>query len=226
MKAILSALSLAMICFVASAQNFGNDSHSVTVSLLGGSSMAYLQVNSAHRDEVWTDAKEPFSFGLNVDVRVNDYFSIKPGIFYAGKGGLLNPVYSDDQGNNISVVDEYKLHYFEIPVDLVGHMPFASGANIFLGAGPYFAYALSGTNNQTVNVADPVLHHITFGKTGDFKQTDYGVTTTVGFEAARGWSIGANVDWGLTNIMQNNTTGFDATKLKTITVYFSIGQRF
>lgn len=48
----------------------------------------------------------------------------------------------------------------------------------------------------------------------------------LGFQGAKGWSIDANLEFGLTNIIQNNTTGFDATKLNTITFYLSIGQSF
>jgi hypothetical protein len=61
---------------------------------------------------------------------------------------------------------------------------------------------------------------------GDFKSTDFGVTTVLGFQGAKGWAISGNLDFGVTNIIQNDTTGFDASKLKTITFYLSIGQSF
>ena len=210
---------------LAFAQNNEND-HPITFGIVGGSDFAFLQVSSAHRDEVYTNSENPFSLGFNADFKMSDYFSIRPGIFYAGKGGTLNAVYDDNLGNNTSVNDDYKLHYLEVPVDFIGHLPFASGANLFLGAGPYFAYGLSGSNNQTIFDAT-TYQKIKFSGNGDgFKSTDFGATTVIGFQAAKGWSISGNLDFGLTSIIQNNTTAFDATKLKTITFYLSVGQSF
>jgi len=162
--------------------------------------------------------------------KFNDYFSIRPAIFYSGMGGTINATYGDESGNTVTNTyntnDEYKLHYLEVPVDFIGHLPVGDGANIFLGGGPFYAYGLNGTNKQSFFTADPVVRQIKFGNDGDFKSSDYGITSTLGFQGAKGWSISANLDFGLNNIIQNNTTGFEATKLNTITFYLSIGQSF
>lgn len=193
---------------------------------MGGSNIAGFNVSSPYKETVNPTAENPSSFGFNTDFKFNDYFSIRPGIFYAGKGGIMNPGYVDNNGNNVSVIDDYKLHYLEIPLDFIGHLPVGDGANIFLGAGPYYSYGLNGTNTQTISSADPVIRKITYGKNGDFKSTDFGATTVLGFQGAKGWSVSANLEFGLTNILQTNNTGFDATQLKTVTFYFSIGQSF
>jgi hypothetical protein len=225
MKKLLLTFSFTIAAFAAFAQ-YGNDEKTITFGLVGGSNFAFLQVNSVHRQEVYTDATTPFSLGLNADFKFNDYFSIRPAIFYSGRGGTMNAVYSDFKGNNTSVYDEYKLHYLEVPLDFIGHLPVGDGANIFLGGGPYFDWGLNGTNRQTLYINDPIVHKITFGKNGDFKQTDVGATTVLGFQGAKGWAISGNLDFGFTNILQNNNTGFDATQLKTITFYISFGQSF
>ena len=227
MKKLLLTLSFIIVAASgAFAQYYGSDDQAITFGLMGGSNFAYLQVNSAHRQEVYTDATTPVSLGLNADFKFNDYFSIRPGIFYSGRGGMINAVYSDFDGNNTSVTDQYKLHYLEVPVDFTGHMPVGDGANIFLGAGPYFAWGLNGTNKQTISINDPVVHKVSYGRNGDFKQTDIGATTVLGFQAAKGWAISGNLDFGLTNVLQNNNTAFDASKLRTITFYISVGQSF
>ncbi|GAB2705067.1 hypothetical protein GCM10027037_33460 [Mucilaginibacter koreensis] len=159
-------------------------------------------------------------------MRFNDFFSLRPAIFYAGKGGTLNPVYGDDFFNNVSVFEEYKLHYLEVPLNAIGHIPLASGADIFLGAGPFFSWGLNGVNKQTISTGDPITYKITYGTNGDFKRIDAGITSVFGFQTASGTSISGNLEFGLTNIMQKNTTGFDATQLKTVTFYLGIGQRF
>lgn len=230
MKRLLLTTVFTIITAGSFAQNWNsdNDNH-ITFGLAGGENLAYLQVASAHRQDVWTDSESPFSLGLNADFKFNDYFSIRPGIFYSGMGGTINATYGDPDGTNVNAVntnDEYILHYLEVPVDFIGHLPVGDGANIFLGGGPFYAYGLSGTNKQSFFTDDPVVEKIKFGSNGDFKSTDFGITSVLGFQGAKGWSIDANLEFGLTNIIQNNTTGFDATKLNTITFYLSIGQSF
>jgi len=226
MKKLLLTLCFIFVAASAVFAQYGDDEKTITLGLMGGSNFAYLQPRSAHRQEVYTDATTPVSLGINADFKFNDYFSIRPGVFYSGRGGMMNAVYVDPEDNNLSVTDEYKLHYFEVPLDFIGHLPVGDGANIFLGGGPYFAWGLNGTNKQTLYMNDPVLLKVSYGKNGDFTQTDIGATTVFGFQAAKGWSVSGNIDFGFTNIMQNNNTAFDATQLKTITFYISIGQSF
>ena len=225
MKKLLLTFFFTSLSAIVLAQSFGNDDNSITFGLTGGSDFAFLQLKSAHRQDVYTDSETPFSVGLNADFKFNDYFSIRPGIFYAGKGGTMNAVYVGPNGN-ISVTDDYKLHYLEVPLDFIGHLPVGDGANIFLGAGPYYAYGLNGANNQTLYNDDPVRQKITYGKNGDFKSTEFGATTVLGFQGGKGWSISANIDFGLTSILQTNNTAFDASQLKTVTFYLCLGQRF
>jgi hypothetical protein len=226
MKKLLLTFSFTVAALAAFAQYYGNDDNAITFGISGGSNFAYMQVKSQHRQDIYTDATTPFSLGLNADFKFNDYFSIRPAIFYSGKGAMMNAIYSDLKGNNTSVIDEYKLHYLEVPLDFIGHIPVGEGANIFLGGGPYFSWGLNGTNNQTLYTDDPVKQKISFGKNGDFKSTDYGATTVLGFQGAKGWAISGNIDWGFNNILQTNNTAFDATQLKTITFYISFGQSF
>jgi hypothetical protein len=226
MKKLLLILSFMITAIGACAQNYGNSDNTITYGLAGGSNAAFLQLKSANREYVSTDAATPFSIGFNADFKFNDYFSVRPGIFYAGMGGTMNAVYVDDSENNVSVYDEYKLHYLQVNTDFIGHLPVGDGANIFLGAGPFYAYGLNGTNTQTLYTDNPIVYKMSFGKNGDFKSSDFGVSTVLGFQGAKGWSISANIDWGITDVMQNNTSGFDASQFKTITFYLSIGQSF
>jgi hypothetical protein len=226
MKKLLLTFSLTVATFVAFAQNYGNDDKTITFGLAGGSNFAFLQVNSPHKPDLYTNSESPFSLGLNADFKFNDYFSVRPGLFYSGKGGTINAIYADGKGNNTSVYDDYKLHYLEFPLDFIGHLPVGDGANIFLGAGPYFAYGLNGKNTQTLFSDNPQIQTIKYGKNGDFKSTELGATTVLGFQGAKGWAISGNLDFGFTNILQNNNTAFDASQIKTVTFYISIGQSF
>ncbi len=221
MKKLLLILSFIIPAFTTAIAQYGNDDKTITFGLSGGSNFAFLQVNSLSKQDVYTNSTTPFSLGLNADFKFNDYFSIRPAVFYSGKGGAMTAM-----SDNAAVRDEYNLHYLEVPLAFIGHLPVGDGANIFLGGGPYAAWAINGTNKQTISVFDPVTQKITYGKNGDFKQTEAGATTVLGFQGAKGWAISANLDFGLTNIMQNNNTAFDVSQLKTATFYISIGQSF
>jgi hypothetical protein len=225
MKKLLFLLNFTLVTTALFAQDYGNGDKKITFGISGGESFADMQVTSPHSQDIYATEANPASFGLTADFKFNDYFSIMPGISYAGKGGELNAIYGQALNNMVSIDDIYKLHYLQVPVDFIGHLPFESGANIFLGAGPYFSYGLNGTNTQT-NFSQTQTQHIKFGSNGDFKSTDYGLTSIIGFQAAKGWSVGLNIEQGFANIMQNNTTGFDASKIKTFSFYFSVGQSF
>jgi len=226
MKKFILTFGFLLAIIFAKAQSYGYNDHTVTIGLTGGSNIAFLQVQSPHREDISTGSESPFSIGLNADFKFNDYLSLRPGVFYTGKGGTINAGYADNFGNNTAVNDEYKLHYIEFQFDIIGHLPVGDGANIFLGAGPYYSQGLSGTNIQTLFSYNPVAYKITYGKNGDFKTVDAGATGVFGFQGASGWSISGNLDLGLTNILQTNNSGFDATQLKTTTFYLSVGQSF
>jgi len=228
MKNLLFLFSFTLVTTTLFAQGYGNDDKRITYGITGGFDGARMQLTSPHSHDIYNQDTTPLSFGFTTDFKFNDYFSIMPGISYAGKGGNVDANYdvgSGKQFNTISIDDAYKLHYLEVPVDFIGHLPFESGANIFLGAGPYFSYGLNGTNTQT-NFDQAQTQHIKFGSNGDFKSTDYGITSVIGFQAAVGFSMGFNIEQGFANIMANNTTGIEASQIRTFSVYFFIGQRF
>ncbi|MFD2871138.1 porin family protein [Mucilaginibacter ximonensis] len=231
MKKIISSLCFILITYTAFAQSFGDNDNPITFGLMGGSDMAFLQIKSAHRDLVQTNNTSPFSLGFSADFKFNDYFSLRPAIFYAGKGGSMTATYTIDPpykgaNTNVDADNEYTLHYLEIPLQAVGHIPVGDGANIFIGAGPYYSYALNGKFKQSTGSGPDISRKLTFGNNGDFSSSDYGISSVIGFQGQSGWSLSGNLEFGLTNILRNNYTGFDASQMKTITVYLTIGQSF
>lgn len=231
MKKLILTISLTAATIIAFAQNYGNgDSPTITFGIVGGSNYGELRVKAPNQFYVYTDFQSPFTMGLSADFRFNDYFSIMPEIIYAGKGGSVSDTFTDSGSKYTSVDNQFKLHYLEVPVVFIGHIPVGEGASVFLGTGPYIALGMNGTNLETLtnsiylNVSD--TQKIKYGSNGDFKSTDFGATSVLGFQAARGWSVSFNLDYGLANIIQNNTANINASQMETSTLYLSFGYRF
>jgi hypothetical protein len=226
MKFVLITLCLIANTIVAFAQKNYDETPPITFGLTGGSNFTTLSVKAPSKFEPYTDFNSPFSLGVNADLKFSDYFSIRPSLIYQGKGGKVSG------SDTYLVTNIYNLHYFEIPLDFIGHLPLGDGgANIFLGVGPFISLGLSGNSKTDVNSTSTLTdiestQKIKFGKNGDFKSLDYGATSVLGFQTSSGFAVGLNVEIGLSNILQNNDLGIAATLAKTATIYVSIGQSF
>ena len=220
MKILLLVLCLVCSCGAAFSQNYDSGERTITFGISGGSSIAGMYVKGPDQLYIDDEIVEPVSIGVNADIKFNDYFSIKPSLFYQGKGGMVNET-GDYDANN-----KYVLHYLEIPIDFIGHLPLGSnGANLFLGAGPFISIGLSGSNDYDVDGV-PAKETIKFGSNGQFKSTDFGLTSVLGFQTASGFDVGANFELGLVNMLQKTDLHIGATSAKTGVFYFSIGQSF
>lgn len=220
MKKLLLISVLILIKITAFAQNYGNSDNTITLGIAGGASSSWYTVKALDQSYVYTNAEPVFSIGFNADFKINDYFSIRPGIFFQGKGSEVNVAATYD------VEDKYHLHYFEVPVDFIGHWPIGDeGANIFFGGGPFFSLGLNGKNQKTV-YGEMSTEKITFGRNGDFKSTDYGATTVLGYQLSQGFAISASWEFGFVNILQKSDLNIGATAAKTGVFYLSMAQSF
>src|SRR5690606_37630569 len=75
-----------------------------------------------------------FQIGGLVDVPLATSFSLQPGITLSGKGFKVE---GDDEGDSFTYQEN--IMYLEVPVNAVYKV-----GNIYFGAGPYAAFALSG----------------------------------------------------------------------------------
>ncbi|RZK69018.1 MAG: PorT family protein, partial [Pedobacter sp.] len=102
--------------------------------------------------------------------------------------------------------------YLEIPVNVVGKIPAGSG-NVFVGAGPYFGYALSGKSKAKVSVSggginesDSSKEDLEFGsEDGEFKRVELGVNFLGGYQLKNGLNINFGYGLGLSNLVNNSS---------------------
>lgn len=94
--------------------------------------------------------------------------------------------------------------YLEVPVNVVFHMN-----GVYVGAGPYAAFGLSGKEKYTdsSNPSNNVDKDVKFGSsnTDDLKRTDFGLNVLAGYQLTNGVNFGVGYGLGLSNHSNDNT---------------------
>jgi len=154
---------------------------------------------------------------------VGDEVSFTPSLGYSGKGYSWNNVQVVDQyGNNVGEGDVHGLfNYIQLSLPFSFKFLLDRNKDLYFGAGPYAAYAISGkTKVKNVAVPNSDSHWDLFS--GDFyKKFDAGMVLEFTTIINKRLLASVNADIGLANI--NNTNG---SKLKQMAVGLSIGYLF
>ncbi|MGJ1386573.1 porin family protein [Sphingobacterium spiritivorum] len=140
------------------------------------------------------------------DLPVAPSFSIQPGLSLQGKGGKWGEVNNTDVTTN--------LMYLEVPVNAVYYIPAGSG-NVFIGAGPYAAYGISGKTK----VGD-IKEDVKWGDNG-YKRFDAGINTMLGYKLSNGFLINGGYSFGLTDM-----SGSGNGSAKNRVLSFGVGFQF
>jgi len=223
MKKLLLTTFLTVLTAITFAQGYyGGSDTKITFGIMGGANMAFFQAKLPPGSMVSNDPTSVGSIGINADIKFSDYLSVRPGIFYSGKGGDIQFTAPDVNGLDHTVENKISLYYLEVPVTLIGHLPLSDSFNILVGAGPYVAMGLNGKNVNTDNFGSQT-NKIKFGSNGDLKSTDFGATGLLGFETESGIIVGVNYDMGFSNILNKSNSGEGLQSLKNSAIYVSIG---
>jgi len=139
-----------------------------------------------------------FQIGGTVDIPVGTSFSVQPGISLSGKGFKFK---GNDSGD--SYKDQTDVMYLEIPVNAIYKI-----GGIYLGAGPYAAFALSGKNKWEETYEGETEkgdEKIKFGSGDDeMKASDFGLNILAGYQLSSGLNFGLNYGLGLSNLMNSD----------------------
>ena len=162
---------------------------------------------------VHTDGRIGIMFGLTGDVQVAERFSVQPALNFVQKGYK----YKETDVNYV-YTDEIRVNYLEVPINVI-FRPQSPKVQFFLGAGPSFAFALSGTekenDNGTIDEWD-----LSFGSdenNDDMRAVDVGLNFLAGIELPNRLSFVVNYNLGLSNLVpgsdvdgsiKNNYVGF------------------
>ncbi|MBO0932871.1 porin family protein [Fibrella aquatilis] len=148
-----------------------------------------------------------YRFGVMADIPVTDRLSVRPQLLYSTKGykvdfSALFGGFGGGLGGGLlgeATAIRITTNYLEMPVQAMYGFDAGSG-RIVVGAGPYVAYALSGSVDGTDVPFEPGVPRI-----------DYGAALSLGYETPAGLSFSAYYSHGLANTVSSepNTTNPD-----------------
>lgn len=199
-KLLLTTLTLAVAGHFAFAQDspvkFGVKAgvNLPTISLTGD------EVDSEDKDALKSSLS--FYVGATADFFISPIFSIQPGLTLSGKGYKMSGEFEGDSfeaTNNVM--------YLEIPVNAVARFAAGSG-NVFVGAGPYYGFALSGKTKWEESFdgeTESGKEDIEFGNgAGETKRGDFGANLLAGYELSSGFNIHVGYGLGLSNLSNDD----------------------
>lgn len=228
-KIILLAACFLMAGTVANAQT------STTTSTVGntkwglkvGVNLAKYSYGADDAENPETDHATNFHVTGYLDLPLGGMFSVQPGLSLQGKGAE----YFDDDILGTRVETKENVMWLEVPVNFVGKIPLgATGTNIFLGAGPYGAYALSGEIKTEVEGAgnddNDSTEKLNFGNddSDDRKALDFGINFLGGVQLNNGFNIGAGYGLGLSDLRPSGSGGNGQMTNRVLS--FSVGYSF
>ncbi len=156
-----------------------------------------------------------------LDIGFTQHLSIQPGLFYSVKGAHEDYIIASTNPDNTTTTTndqkyDYSIDYFEIPVNFEYKFGYRNIGQVFIGAGPYLAYAVGGRSTKesvttvsrntgvTITSDTKSSSDLMIGNNAgvdNITHTDGGININFGFEAANGLIIRTNLGFGIANIM-------------------------
>lgn len=197
-KTLLTMFSVLFVAVAAQAQ-------------IGYGVKAGVNLSKVSGKNINSDNLTSFNFTGYMDAPIAPNLSIQPGISLQGKGGK-----SSFLEDNLNVENKTDLMYLEIPVNFVYYVDAGMG-DIFVGAGPYAGFGLSGKTK-----VGNVKTDIEWGGDNGMKRFDYGANFLVGYKFDNGFLVSGGYGLGLGNMMPKSVD----SNMKQHNRTFSIGVGF
>ena len=153
------------------------------------------------------------------DIPVAPQFSIQPGLSLQGKGAK----YKGEEGGTTGTITINTMS-IEIPVNAVYYIPAGPGS-VFLGAGPYAGYNISGKVKSKTTGNDESSEDTDLSFSGDDKDMnafEAGINFLAGYKLSNGFLINAGYGLGLTNLNPDS----DGQNIKNRVISVGVGFQF
>lgn len=219
MKKVLLSLTIAVASFTASAQV-------APVKFGVKAGVTFPTMSFSEKGEGEVKANTSFYLGGVVSIPVSPMFSIQPGLILSGKG-VKEEFSEKEDGFSVTGKSSTNLMYIEVPVNAVVSFPAGSGS-VFVGAGPYYAMAISGKEKSEFTVTmdgetetETDSENVDFGKDGYMNRGDFGLNILAGYQLSNGFNIHAGYGLGLSNLSKDEGDFKMKNKVISIGVGFS-----
>ncbi|ARS38753.1 hypothetical protein CA265_03285 [Sphingobacteriaceae bacterium GW460-11-11-14-LB5] len=202
-KLVLSLLTVAGLGFAASAQT-----NNLKIGVKAGVTFPTFSASGTKNNGYKQKMSTSFFVGGTMDISVSEIFSVQPGLSLIGKGGKSDFSYFNAEPGNIYTItanSKISMMYIELPVNAVFNFDLGDG-KFFIGAGPYYAMAISGKNKSTATLSGGGStitnseEEIKFGGDGTMKRGDFGINFLAGYKLSNGFNINAGYGLGLSNL--------------------------
>ena len=146
--------------------------------------------------------------GIVMDLAINQSFSIVPELLFSQRGSKYDGL------NLLGVKANFSetLNYLQLPVNAAYKFDVGYGSKVFVFAGPYLGYAISGKTKMDVSAGDKDHNRsesIDFGsKAGETNPFDFGLNIGVGYQYQKIF-FKLQYNHGLTNL--SNSDNFKQT---------------
>lgn len=214
MKKLILSATAAMTMFAAQAQ--------ITIAPEAGLNLANASIttNSPFGDP-GTSMIAGLKAGVVAEIPVIAGFFVQPGIFYSMKGAQYKQS-SDIFGIPVQVKLKVNLNYLEVPLNLGYRYVAGNAGSLFVTAGPYLGYALSGnikTETSVMSGSTSTKDKIKFGSDKDeMKRLDVGLNFSAGYQLPVGLYLRIQYGLGLANLYNAGNTSY-----KNNVLAFSLG---
>jgi hypothetical protein len=143
--------------------------------------------------------------GVFYNLRISDHFNFQPGLNYVARGNKLE--YSDD----VQTTEKLKLHYLEVPANLVWLIGNPNNVRLMVGAGPYAALLLKAKDKYRspgFSDGEDVIHPAQVYNTADVNRWDYGVNGFLGVQSPEGLFVKVGGEYGLSDVLKSPAPSF------------------
>jgi len=146
---------------------------------------AGLNVSNLVQSGADNNYKAGFQAGVVADFGISENFSVIPELLFSQRGGK-SKTNLDLAGNRVSMSESARINYLQLPVNAAYKFNVGNGSKLFVFAGPYFGYGLSGEMKNEIKSGGAIMNttgDIKFGsEEGEVKRFDLGINAGVGYQ--------------------------------------------